>query len=105
MKAATGAHCKHFLKIYNISIHAAREGGDTTVGMEFAYCVISIHAAREGGDHVNKSPLVNAGISIHAAREGGDSDGSQKADAPLRISIHAAREGGDFPALPISLQI
>ena len=33
-------------------------------------------------------------ISIHAAREGGD-DGSQKADAPLRISIHAAREGGD----------
>ena len=35
----------------DISIHAAREGGDATVASAFAdaFC-ISIHAAREGGD-------------------------------------------------------
>ena len=57
----------------DISIHAAREGGDATVASAFAdaFC-ISIHAAREGGD----VDAVNANhgdiISIHAAREGGD---------------------------------
>ena len=33
---------------------------------------ISIHAAREGGDTVNVSSKPTADISIHAAREGGD---------------------------------
>ena len=34
-----------------ISIHAAREGGDTEAGAaERAGYIISIHAAREGGD-------------------------------------------------------
>ena len=79
-----------------ISIHAAREGGDVrpyikprhprlfqstppvkaaTLGdffVMFALRFISIHAAREGGDHDDdKTPEFNS-ISIHAAREGGD---------------------------------
>ena len=55
---------------------------------------ISIHAAREGGDTVIIGTNVEYGISIHAAREGGDTDGSDEY-ARIMISIHAAREGGD----------
>ena len=57
----------------HISIHAAREGGDTA-GLEdkMRVYIISIHAAREGGD-VYITCLINVVcISIHAAREGGD---------------------------------
>ena len=36
------------------------------------YVRISIHAAREGGDSISLSPRELEGISIHAAREGGD---------------------------------
>ena len=35
----------------NISIHAAREGGDIFAGDWIERTGISIHAAREGGDH------------------------------------------------------
>ena len=56
---------------------------------------ISIHAAREGGD----SHLLSAGrkstISIHAAREGGDVKPAALRALLASISIHAAREGGD----------
>ena len=77
MKAATYGN-KTIKRINNISIHAAREGGD---GCKFAvtitkgrfqstppvkaatisdkihvtFTVISIHAAREGGDHADKT--------------------------------------------------
>ena len=34
----------------NISIHAAREGGDVIAAAFASVLVISIHAAREGGD-------------------------------------------------------
>ena len=38
-----------------------------------AFCAdISIHAAREGGDKKHSCPIWLYGISIHAAREGGD---------------------------------
>ena len=37
---------------------------------------ISIHAAREGGDHVAAQQFVHIKISIHAAREGGDLAGN-----------------------------
>ena len=37
-----------------------------------AYQEISIHAAREGGDPIDKYLLRGYNISIHAAREGGD---------------------------------
>ena len=35
-----------------ISIHAAREGGDTVRTGKLCRCRISIHAAREGGDEL-----------------------------------------------------
>ena len=42
---------------------------------------ISIHAAREGGDFVNHYAKQGYSISIHAAREGGDDDiGATMAD-------------------------
>ena len=40
--------------------------------MLLLYQQISIHAAREGGDAVEKSDAAFMNISIHAAREGGD---------------------------------
>ena len=35
----------------DISIHAAREGGDQAEQLKKAELAISIHAAREGGDY------------------------------------------------------
>ena len=71
MKAATyGTSTCHIVN--DISIHAAREGGDTLrlrIRQSFA---ISIHAAREGGDHRLRQDRKSGTISIHAAREGGD---------------------------------
>ena len=61
-----------------ISIHAAREGGDAQdMGVGYSKPRISIHAAREGGDS-RPLPLSLAfqTISIHAAREGGDHTGT-----------------------------
>ena len=55
-----------------ISIHAAREGGDTYGWHESDYSDISIHAAREGGDQDIAQETAQGKISIHAAREGGD---------------------------------
>ena len=34
----------------NVSIHAAREGGDRIDSVEKQQFLVSIHAAREGGD-------------------------------------------------------
>ena len=49
MKAATAARMP---KVRNdeISIHAAREGGDYLGAIQRHKAAISIHAAREGGD-------------------------------------------------------
>ena len=81
--------------VTKISIHAAREGGDTNKHGGHCMKLISIHAAREGGDLIiffllfkytlfQSTPPVKAAtpyrflcwencwISIHAAREGGD---------------------------------
>ena len=55
---------------------------------------ISIHAAREGGDERRAKQRARVGISIHAAREGGDIHMGEWSDM-WQISIHAAREGGD----------
>ena len=55
---------------------------------------ISIHAAREGGDSGRASERHGRKISIHAAREGGDFV-LHFVDRVQTISIHAAREGGD----------
>ena len=94
VKAATKSIAV-FQQTGNISIHAAREGGDPLVVYYYtpvrefqstppvkaatAYthrlsrsAWISIHAAREGGDELRLKWLEKYGISIHAAREGGD---------------------------------
>ena len=86
----------------DISIHAAREGGDDVISDKIAEANISIHAAREGGDRRQRSIRTLHHISIHAAREGGDFvyRGLRKART---ISIHAAREGGDVQAQHIRL--
>ena len=42
----------------------------------FVALIISIHAAREGGDSFGTRFSVVHGISIHAAREGGDASQS-----------------------------
>ena len=67
-----------------------------TIRRESAGCVmqISIHAAREGGDAAIRTTNIKGKISIHAAREGGDPYGFLCWDF-CWISIHAAREGGD----------
>ena len=93
MKAATTITGNTFV-VREISIHAAREGGDCKRIYTDRRNFISIHAAREGGDGYARASANAAGISIHAAREGGD---EQQDNPPtvLPISIHAAREGGD----------
>ena len=74
-----------------------------TFGTGFAQTPIdiSIHAAREGGDF-ERYILGNwvIAISIHAAREGGDTPCVLKREF-CSISIHAAREGGDINALSV----
>ena len=94
VKAAT-PRISQVLQGIGISIHAAREGGDTDTS--------SLSAARARFQSTppvkaaTQEAVVDAGlyeISIHAAREGGDG----KITCPLMswiISIHAAREGGD----------
>ena len=66
---------------------------DEAVGA-FNWKRISIHAAREGGDSERLSVMLTDVISIHAAREGGD-DEVKRCRFDNYISIHAAREGGD----------
>ena len=103
---------------YQISIHAPREGSDSSSvsrrpsGVTFlstlpargativqkrgpTLCAISIHAPREGSDsRWSRKKLKDAFISIHAPREGSDGpQGGLVADAV--ISIHAPREGSD----------
>ena len=80
-----------------ISIHAAREGGDRKhLFKNSRRWRISIHAAREGGDLPDNAFKRQAVfISIHAAREGGDIPQYRHGTNITAISIHAAREGGD----------
>ena len=102
-----------FKVVKDISIHAAREGGDSLCLIRFFLLqIISIHAAREGGDEATlpsngdilafqstppvkaatKKFLVQQGefsISIHAAREGGDDEVSFK--SPERLDFNPRR--------------
>ena len=71
VKAATPIMLFHF-NVNNISIHAAREGGDEDCRVWAWGLCISIHAAREGGDGYKIVKTEKGVISIHAAREGGD---------------------------------
>ena len=73
----------------------------TEIGAQTLY-VISIHAPREGGDTTTEHHGTNSGISIHAPREGGDVKHFFGISGHFVISIHAPREGGDAvaPSLP-----
>ena len=71
VKAATVAQSA-VCRQADISIHAAREGGDATFFRGARWDDISIHAAREGGDGICPDCYRKMKISIHAAREGGD---------------------------------
>ena len=116
VKAATSS-VRKLESCRDISIHAAREGGDFFIHFWGEYFSISIHAAREGGDFCafstfasisafQSTPPVKAAtasaaqleleriISIHGAREGGDHPDNLNGKSKT-ISIHAAREGGD----------
>ena len=55
VKAATVAVAP-FVGFSFISIHAAREGGDTKEARKNNMLAISIHAAREGGDAAIDTP-------------------------------------------------
>ena len=57
VKAAT-CNCNPNFAFYYISIHAAREGGDTLTTPRRTILTISIHAAREGGDLFSPSLFV-----------------------------------------------
>ena len=117
MKAAT-VYGQLLLLDLIISIHAAREGGDS-VALPICYShKVSIHAAREGGDRSASQSVQQSRVSIHAAREGGDGIRAKKhgffhrfqSTPPVKaatqqelpsllqgcVSIHAAREGGDL---------
>ena len=95
MKAATER--QHICRQQSIiSIHAAREGGDSGKPPHEGFLRISIHAAREGGDaeaqaYVPPNMIFQSTPPVKAAtvREGVITLG-------VAISIHAAREGGDY---------
>ena len=81
---------------YAISIHAAREGGDTRHYKSSPLPLISIHAAREGGDafRVLYNYLLPIFQSTPPVKAATNKDNS--VDQIGCISIHAAREGGDY---------
>ena len=94
MKAATAARI-HLTRGAKISIHAAREGGDSSAASDGTrkHEFQSTPPVKAATQARNRDEMV-VGISIHAAREGGD--GLRSVDLRGRdISIHAAREGGD----------
>ena len=115
--------------IFDISIHAPREGGDRgpaegqpdrrdfnprpprggrrdVTSKEEKEKLISIHAPREGGDATPTGQAQRSPISIHAPREGGDWYSYPVEIDPRTISIHAPREGGDTtPIIMIARRI
>ena len=101
MKAATGGG-NHTVKIGSISIHAAREGGDSAVALYKRSCRISIHAAREGGDVANFVPPVKASIFQSTPPVKAATSISKYSKYASNISIHAAREGGDTHEILVS---
>ena len=94
VKAATVPLGTGTLSLY-ISIHAAREGGDSTVIL-FSPSAAGFQSTPpvKAATGTTKRVRGVAPISIHAAREGGDRY-PQIVQNIYAISIHAAREGGD----------
>ena len=80
-----------------ISIHAAREGGDQRRCYSLG-CVCTFQSTPpvKAATQQIRQCLQFRHISIHAAREGGDFAPEYKHTLFTVISIHAAREGGDI---------
>ena len=79
-----------------ISIHAPREGGDSSVPVMVLISQDFNPRPPRGGRHrLLQKPWPVRGISIHAPREGGDDGGLALGATHSIISIHAPREGGD----------
>ena len=117
MKAATRSQIS-LLHNKQISIHAAREGGDVVLCLSVTDIAIfqSTPPVKAATCRLSISDYADT-ISIHAAREGGDQSRQSENTARLEfqstppvkaataqtvhaapygcISIHAAREGGD----------
>ena len=106
-------------RIFSISIHAPREGGDSSFYLQFIGIKNFNPRPPRGGRHnaqsghqtaINFNPRPPRGgrqyfaqwcyvlhdISIHAPREGGDFMFLRRGPRCLKISIHAPREGGDL---------
>ena len=64
-------------------------------GVKVLSATISIHAPREGSDTTFRILNPNRDISIHAPREGSDTAAEISEEAVQVISIHAPREGSD----------
>ena len=87
-----------------ISIHAPREGSDSSGHMYYgtiALLFLSTLPARGATDVLQAGWLLH-GISIHAPREGSDKPIEAYRGMTYYISIHAPREGSD--AAPCSGQ-
>ena len=107
---------------FEVSIHAAREGGDLSRHQRGAYRAVSIHAAREGGDR--KCATIRPETSFNPRRPRGrrphvvlpaqavisfqSTPPARAATSiaifcrtPFLVSIHAAREGGDLERISV----
>ena len=83
-------------RIFLISIHAPREGGDGGYNDEvITHLDFNPRPPRGGRPGYQYEDLRLVVISIHAPREGGDKVGDQIMMQTDGISIHAPREGGD----------
>src|SRR5690349_19765015 len=60
------------LHLPSVSIHAPREGSDTSGRFVYSNLPVSIHAPREGSDLALNYIRQFASVSIHAPREGSD---------------------------------
>ena len=88
-----------------ISIHAPREGGDSSAN-RCRSCWIHFNPRPPRGGRLYRWPLMGNRflISIHAPREGGDFHVDIGREVTRIISIHAPREGGDFGGLSCPLE-
>ena len=78
-----------------VSIHAPREGCDTSWPLVSAVVMVSIHAPREGCDDTTKLTTTAGQVSIHAPREGCDHCGSYL--TRLTNSFNSRTPGGVRP--------
>ena len=86
-----------------ISIHAPREGGDSSANRcRSCWIHFNPRPPRGGRLQLLRSCVDYLNISIHAPREGGDLYGFAPGPSLILISIHAPREGGDLPYVKIS---